>query len=61
MNVKSRSLIPCYEEFLLVHLIECMSYNQVDMLKNKFGFDEGFNYKEEPDLNAALKRFVFNI
>ncbi|XP_027334492.1 2-alkenal reductase (NADP(+)-dependent)-like isoform X2 [Abrus precatorius] len=24
--------------------------------KNKFGFDGGFNYKEEPDLNAALKR-----
>ncbi|RYQ88008.1 hypothetical protein Ahy_B09g095472 isoform E [Arachis hypogaea] len=29
----------------------------VDLLKNKFGFDEGFNYKEEPDLNAALKRY----
>ncbi|KAG6727265.1 hypothetical protein I3842_02G121500 [Carya illinoinensis] len=28
----------------------------VDLLKNKFGFDDGFNYKEEPDLNAALKR-----
>jgi hypothetical protein len=25
-------------------------------LKNKFGYDEAFNYKEEPDLNAALKR-----
>ena len=31
---------------------------QVDLLKNKFGFDDAFNYKEEPDLNAALKRFV---
>jgi hypothetical protein len=31
----------------------------VDLLKNKFGFDGGFNYKEEPDLDAALKRFVF--
>ncbi|KAJ1399395.1 Polyketide synthase, enoylreductase domain [Sesbania bispinosa] len=29
---------------------------KVDLLKNKFGFDGGFNYKEEPDLNAALKR-----
>jgi NADPH-dependent curcumin reductase CurA len=29
---------------------------QVDLLKNKFGYDEAFNYKEEPDLNAALKR-----
>lgn len=26
------------------------------MLKNKFGFDDAFNYKEEPDLVAALKR-----
>ncbi|KAI5423127.1 hypothetical protein KIW84_046209 [Lathyrus oleraceus] len=33
------------------------SKEKVDMLKNKFGFDEGFNYKEEPDLNAALKRY----
>nr|GME07871.1 2-alkenal reductase (NADP(+)-dependent)-like [Ipomoea batatas] len=29
----------------------------VDLLKNKFGFDEAFNYKEEQDLDAALKRF----
>ncbi|KAL9303502.1 hypothetical protein ACSQ67_020765 [Phaseolus vulgaris] len=27
----------------------------VDQLKNKLGFDEAFNYKEEPDFNAALK------
>jgi len=33
----------------------------VDLLKNKLGFDEAFNYKEEPDLNAALKRLVHNI
>ncbi|KAG6400112.1 hypothetical protein SASPL_141600 [Salvia splendens] len=30
---------------------------KVDLLKNKFGFDEAFNYKEEQDYNAALKRF----
>ncbi|KAL6976096.1 2-alkenal reductase (NADP(+)) [Sarracenia purpurea var. burkii] len=30
---------------------------KVDLLKNKFGFDEAFNYKEEPDLVAALKRY----
>ncbi|XP_027117954.1 2-alkenal reductase (NADP(+)-dependent)-like [Coffea eugenioides] len=30
---------------------------KVDLLKNKFGFDEAFNYKEEQDLNAALKRY----
>ncbi|KAI5320873.1 PREDICTED: 2-alkenal reductase [Prunus dulcis] len=30
---------------------------KVDLLKKKFGFDGAFNYKEEPDLDAALKRF----
>ncbi|KAJ4964312.1 hypothetical protein NE237_024251 [Protea cynaroides] len=29
----------------------------VDLLKNKFGFDAAFNYKEEHDLDAALKRY----
>ncbi|KAG5573738.1 hypothetical protein H5410_063504 [Solanum commersonii] len=30
---------------------------EVELLKNKFGFDEAFNYKEEQDLSAALKRY----
>ncbi|XP_065008673.1 2-alkenal reductase (NADP(+)-dependent)-like [Musa acuminata AAA Group] len=29
---------------------------KVDLLKAKFGFDDAFNYKEEEDLDAALKR-----
>ncbi|KAK9725268.1 hypothetical protein RND81_05G132700 [Saponaria officinalis] len=33
------------------------SKEKVDLLKNKFGFDEAFNYKEEEDLDAALKRY----
>ncbi|KAK9725272.1 hypothetical protein RND81_05G133100 [Saponaria officinalis] len=33
------------------------SKEKVDMLKNKFGFDEAFNYKKEEDLDAALKRY----
>ncbi|MED6179478.1 hypothetical protein PIB30_001241 [Stylosanthes scabra] len=33
------------------------SKDKVDLLKNKFGFDDAFNYKEEPDLNTALKRY----
>ncbi|XP_059656097.1 2-alkenal reductase (NADP(+)-dependent)-like [Cornus florida] len=33
------------------------SKGKVDLLKNKFGFDEYFNYKEEHDLDAALKRY----
>ncbi|KAJ4723839.1 2-alkenal reductase (NADP(+)-dependent) [Melia azedarach] len=32
------------------------SKEKVELLKNKFGFDDAFNYKEEKDLNAALKR-----
>ncbi|XP_057450852.1 2-alkenal reductase (NADP(+)-dependent)-like [Lotus japonicus] len=33
------------------------SKEKVELLKEKFGYDEGFNYKEEPDLDAALKRY----
>ncbi|KAK2388428.1 2-alkenal reductase (NADPdependent) [Trifolium repens] len=33
------------------------SQEKVDLLKNKLGFDDAFNYKEELDLDAALKRF----
>ncbi|XP_022641619.1 NADPH-dependent oxidoreductase 2-alkenal reductase [Vigna radiata var. radiata] len=29
----------------------------VDLLKNKLGFDGAFNYKEESDLDATLKRY----
>ena len=32
----------------------------MDQLKNKLGFDEAFNYKEEADFNSALKRLVCN-
>ncbi|KAK4803558.1 hypothetical protein SAY86_003375 [Trapa natans] len=32
------------------------SKEKVDLLKNKFKFDDAFNYKEEKDLDAALKR-----
>ncbi|RDX62037.1 2-alkenal reductase (NADP(+)-dependent), partial [Mucuna pruriens] len=33
------------------------SEQKVDLLKNKLGFDDAFNYKEERDLDAALKRY----
>ncbi|GAB4825689.1 hypothetical protein Ancab_008584 [Ancistrocladus abbreviatus] len=33
------------------------SSQKVDLLKNKLGFDDAFNYKEEPKLDAALKRY----
>ena len=41
-------------------MITYVFYYQVDLLTNKFGFDGGFNYKEEPDLDAALKRSILN-
>ena len=41
--------------------LSCFYLNKVDILKSKFGFDEAFNYKEEPDLDAALKRSVDNL
>jgi NADPH-dependent curcumin reductase CurA len=33
------------------------SQEKVDLLKNKFGLDQAFNYKQEKDLDAALKRY----
>ncbi|XP_073306355.1 2-alkenal reductase (NADP(+)-dependent) [Primulina huaijiensis] len=33
------------------------SGQKVDLLKSKLGFDDAFNYKEESDLDAALKRY----
>ncbi|KAJ7980619.1 2-alkenal reductase (NADP(+)-dependent)-like [Quillaja saponaria] len=33
------------------------SKQKVELLKNQFGFDEAFNYKEEHDFDAALKRY----
>ena len=33
------------------------SKEKVDLLKNKFGYDEAINYKEEQDLDAALRRY----
>ncbi|GMY35871.1 2-alkenal reductase (NADP(+)-dependent)-like [Fagus crenata] len=33
------------------------SKQKVDLLKEKLGFDDAFNYKEETDLQSALKRY----
>ncbi|KAK7280650.1 hypothetical protein RJT34_25716 [Clitoria ternatea] len=33
------------------------SKDKVELLKSKLGFDEAFNYKEEQDLDATLKRY----
>lgn len=44
--------------FFCLSLIS-LAFIKVDLLKNKLGFDEAFNYKEEKDLVAALKRLAF--
>ncbi|KAG6500949.1 2-alkenal reductase (NADP(+)-dependent)-like [Zingiber officinale] len=36
------------------------SADKIELLKHKLGYDEAFNYKEEPDLVAALKRYFPN-
>ncbi|KAI3911705.1 hypothetical protein MKX01_029466 [Papaver californicum] len=38
-------------------VIKAEGWHHVDLLKNKFGFDDAFNYKEEADLTATLKRY----
>eukprot|EP00253_Pinus_taeda_P029978 PITA_29978 len=36
------------------------SKQKAELLKNKLGFDDAFNYKEETDLKAVLKRYFPN-
>ncbi|KGN47631.1 2-alkenal reductase (NADP(+)-dependent) [Cucumis sativus] len=39
------------------YVVGCAGSKQkVDLLKNRLGFDEAFNYKEEPNLKATLTR-----
>lgn len=33
------------------------SDEKINLLKNRLGFDDAFNYKKEPDLTATLKRY----
>ncbi|KAK7830745.1 (+)-pulegone reductase, partial [Quercus suber] len=39
---------------LLASLLDNLQNCWVDLLKNKFGFDDAFNYKEEHDLDMLL-------
>ena len=47
--------LPTFDRFM--HVSNSL-FIQVDLLKNKLGFDDAFNYKEELDLDAALKRYI---
>uniref|UniRef100_A0A453S9L8 Enoyl reductase (ER) domain-containing protein n=1 Tax=Aegilops tauschii subsp. strangulata TaxID=200361 RepID=A0A453S9L8_AEGTS len=51
------SLVGQFAKLAGCHVVGCAGTQaKVDMLKDKLGFDDAFNYKDEPDLKAALKR-----
>ncbi|KAL7137686.1 hypothetical protein ABFS83_10G109800 [Erythranthe nasuta] len=52
------SLVGQYAKLFGCHVVGCAGTQQkVDLLKKKLGFDDAFNYKDETDLNSALKRY----
>ncbi|XP_047333045.1 NADPH-dependent oxidoreductase 2-alkenal reductase-like [Impatiens glandulifera] len=52
------NLVGQYAKLFGCYVVGCAGTNQkVELLKEKIGFDDAFNYKEEPDLNLALKRY----
>ncbi|OVA10648.1 Alcohol dehydrogenase superfamily [Macleaya cordata] len=51
-------LVGQFAKLMGCYVVGSVGSNQkVDLLKNKFGFDDAFNYKEEHDWVAALKRY----
>ena len=51
------SLVGQYAKLSGCYVVGCAgSKTKVDLLKEKLGFDDAFNYKEEPDLKSALRR-----
>ncbi|CAD6336381.1 unnamed protein product [Miscanthus lutarioriparius] len=52
------SLVGQFAKIAGCYVVGCAGTQaKVDLLKNKLGFDDAFNYKEEPDLKSALKRY----
>ncbi|KAL2533202.1 NADP-dependent alkenal double bond reductase P1 [Abeliophyllum distichum] len=52
------SLVGQYAKLFGCYVVGCAgSQKKVDLLKEELGFDDAFNYKEETDLNSALKRY----
>ncbi|XP_023745179.1 2-alkenal reductase (NADP(+)-dependent) [Lactuca sativa] len=55
------NLVGQYAKLLGCYVVGCAgSPEKVELLKEKLGFDEAFNYKEETDLNLALQRYFPN-
>ncbi|KAL6603860.1 hypothetical protein ACP70R_044221 [Stipagrostis hirtigluma subsp. patula] len=52
------SLVGQFAKIAGCYVVGCAGTKaKVDLLKDKLGFDDAFNYKEEPDLKSALKRY----
>ncbi|TVU08087.1 hypothetical protein EJB05_41472, partial [Eragrostis curvula] len=52
------SLVGQFAKLAGCYVVGCAGTQaKVDLLKNKLGFDDAFNYKDEPDLKSALKRY----
>ncbi|KAH0448093.1 hypothetical protein IEQ34_021893 [Dendrobium chrysotoxum] len=52
------NLVGQYAKLAGCYVVGCAgSKKKVDLLKEKLGFDDVFNYKEEPDLKSALRRY----
>ncbi|KAM7509393.1 hypothetical protein LguiA_019846 [Lonicera macranthoides] len=51
-------LVGQYAKLFGCYVVGCAgTQKKVDLLKEKLGFDDAFNYKEETDLKSALKRY----
>jgi len=52
------NLVGQYAKLFGCYVVGCAgSQKKVDLMKEKLGFDDAFNYKEETDLKSALKRY----
>ncbi|KAK3436617.1 hypothetical protein EUGRSUZ_C01168 [Eucalyptus grandis] len=52
------NMVGQYAKLLGCYVVGCAGSKQkVELLKEKLGFDDAFNYKGETDLNSALKRY----
>ncbi|KAF8400652.1 hypothetical protein HHK36_013951 [Tetracentron sinense] len=55
------NLVGQFAKLFGCYVVGCAGSKQkVDLLKDKLGFDDAFNYKEESDLKSALKRYFPN-
>ncbi|KAI3896407.1 hypothetical protein MKW92_046449 [Papaver armeniacum] len=52
------NLVGQYAKLSGCYVVGSAGFKQkVEMLKDKLGFDDAFNYKDEPDLTSALQRY----